>query len=137
MLLSLFFVRPCRYTRQININLLLFLSQIIFLRTYPRINSFIDAGRDRTRNKTKKGKSPEVLPQVGFRKRHDILVLIAQAGRITHWKKKVSRFPVPSRDVTYQTLPGRALLIIHWPGRVWFDIPDGDGKTANFFTVQS
>jgi hypothetical protein len=24
-----------------------------------------------------------------------------------HCKKKVSGFPVPSRDVTYQTLPGR------------------------------
>ncbi len=26
---------------------------------------------------------------------------------IIHCKKKVSDFPVPSRDVTYQTLPGR------------------------------
>jgi hypothetical protein len=32
--------------------------------------------------------------------------------------KKVIRFPVPSWDVTYQTLP---------------DIPAGDGKTANLF----
>ncbi len=33
--------------------------------------------------------------------------------------KKVSVFPVPSRDVTYQTLPGRDNLNFSRPGRVW------------------
>ncbi len=34
-------------------------------------------------------------------------------------EKKVSGFPVPSRDVTYQTLPGRELLSYSRPRRVW------------------
>jgi hypothetical protein len=47
--------------------------------------------------------------------------------------KKVSGIPVPSRDVTYQTLHGRECLLSDIPG----DIPAGDGNTANiFFTVQ-
>jgi hypothetical protein len=40
-----------------------------------------------------------------------------------HTVKKVRAFPVPSRDVTYQTLPA---------GNNSY-IPAGDGKTANFF----
>ncbi len=35
-----------------------------------------------------------------------------------HGKKKVIGFPVPSRDVTYQTLPGQELLNYSRPGRV-------------------
>ncbi len=34
--------------------------------------------------------------------------------------KKVIVFPVPSRDVTNETLPGRELLHYSRPGRVWF-----------------
>jgi hypothetical protein len=48
---------------------------------------------------------------------------------IIHFKKKVSNFPVPSRDVTK--------LNYFPPGRVWLvtfsDIPAGDGKIANLF----
>ncbi len=33
--------------------------------------------------------------------------------------KKFLIFPVPRRDVTNQTLPGRELLHYSWPGRVW------------------
>ncbi len=33
--------------------------------------------------------------------------------------KKVSGFPVPSRDVTYQTLLGREQFNYSQPGRVW------------------
>jgi hypothetical protein len=53
-------------------------------------------------------------------------------------KKKVSHFPVHSRDVTYQTLPGNS----PWPGIIKLfpareslvsDIPAGDGKMANLF----
>ncbi len=48
--------------------------------------------------------------------------------------KKVIVFPVPSRDVTNQNLPGRELLNYSRPGRVWFsDIPAGDGKMYNLF----
>ncbi len=45
-------------------------------------------------------------------------------------------FPVPSRDVTNQTLPSRELLIYSRSGRVWLvtSLP-GTGKTITFFTV--
>ncbi len=33
--------------------------------------------------------------------------------------KKVSRFPVPSRDVTNQSVPGREKLNYFRPGRFW------------------
>ncbi len=33
--------------------------------------------------------------------------------------KKVNDFPVPSRDVTYQTLPGREKFTYSRPVRVW------------------
>ncbi len=33
--------------------------------------------------------------------------------------KKVNDFPVPSRDITYQTLPGREQFNFSRPGRVW------------------
>ncbi len=42
--------------------------------------------------------------------------------------KKVTYFPVFSRDVTYQTLPGREII----PGQGEFG-KSGDGKTANVF----
>jgi hypothetical protein len=43
--------------------------------------------------------------------------------------KKVTDFPVPSRDVTNQGLPGREKFLVS-------DIPAGDGKIVNlFFTV--
>jgi hypothetical protein len=36
-----------------------------------------------------------------------------------HTAKKVTAFPVVSRDVTYQPLPGRELLNYSRPGGVW------------------
>ncbi len=49
--------------------------------------------------------------------------------------KKVIVFPVPSRDVTNQTLPGRELLNYSWPGRVWLGMTYrlGMGKTITVF----
>ncbi len=38
---------------------------------------------------------------------------------LVHRKKKVSDIPVPSRDVTYQTLPGREKFNLSFQGRVW------------------
>jgi hypothetical protein len=38
---------------------------------------------------------------------------------LTYTVKKVSEIPAPSRDVTYQTLPGRGKLNYSRPGRVW------------------
>ncbi len=46
---------------------------------------------------------------------------------IVHCNKKVTDFPVPSRDVTNQTIPGRESLVS--------DIPAGTSKSLNFFTV--
>ncbi len=50
-------------------------------------------------------------------------------------EKKVIDFPVPSRDVTYGTLPGRECVIKLFPAResLVSDIPAGDGKIANNF----
>jgi hypothetical protein len=52
-------------------------------------------------------------------------------------QKKVSDFPIPSQDVTNQTLPDRELfntsLIIPGQGMFGSDIPAGDGKIANFW----
>jgi hypothetical protein len=40
------------------------------------------------------------------------------AVTLLHCKKKVSGFPVPSRDVTYQTLPGRVIIkLLQGPGQ--------------------
>jgi hypothetical protein len=48
--------------------------------------------------------------------------------------KKVIVFPVPSRDVTNQTLPGRELLNFSLPGRVRLVRSRlGTGKTITFF----
>jgi hypothetical protein len=53
-----------------------------------------------------------------------------------HCKKKVSRFPVPSRDVTNQTLPGLEKLNYSRLGRVWLVTSLlGRGKRLTFFTV--
>ncbi len=50
--------------------------------------------------------------------------------------KKFIDFPVPSRDVTDQTLPGRERLNYSRPGRVWSVTPRlGTGKSITFFTV--
>jgi hypothetical protein len=54
--------------------------------------------------------------------------------------KKVIVFPVPSRDVTNQTLPGREFLNYSRRGRVWFVTSPrlGTGKTiAIFYSVSS
>jgi hypothetical protein len=45
--------------------------------------------------------------------------MVVHGIQLVHCKKKVTGFPIPSWDVTYQTLPGR--------------LPAGDGKTANLF----
>jgi hypothetical protein len=48
--------------------------------------------------------------------------------------KRVSHFPVPSRDVTDQTLSGREKTKLFPPRKsLVSDIPAGDGKTANSF----
>jgi hypothetical protein len=51
--------------------------------------------------------------------------------------KKVNNFPVPSRDVTDKTLPGRKLLNYSRPGRVWSVTSRlGTGKwQASFYSV--
>ncbi len=47
--------------------------------------------------------------------------------------KKFNDFPVPSRHVTNQTLPGREIvkIFLAWESLI-SDIPAGDGKMANF-----
>jgi hypothetical protein len=48
--------------------------------------------------------------------------------------KKGYRFSLPSRDATYQTLPGWELLNYSQPGRVWLVTSRlGTGKITNFF----
>ncbi len=50
--------------------------------------------------------------------------------------RKLIDFPVPSRDVTDQTLPGREKFNYSRPGRVWSVTPRlGTGKSITFFTV--
>jgi hypothetical protein len=49
----------------------------------------------------------------------DVLPLAGGLEASLHYKKKDSDFPVPSRDVTYQTLPGGEQFIYSPPGRVW------------------
>jgi hypothetical protein len=48
---------------------------------------------------------------------------------IVHCKKMVSDFPVPSRDVTNQTLPGGESV----GESLVSDIPAGEGKIAKLF----
>jgi hypothetical protein len=58
-----------------------------------------------------------------------------------HCKKRFSGFPIPSRDVTNQTLPSRESGGVTYqtlqtlPAResLVSDIPAGDGKIANLF----
>ncbi len=53
---------------------------------------------------------------------------------LVHFKKRLSIFPVPSRDVTYQTFPGGEWFLL-FPAResLVSDIPAGDGKIVNLF----
>ncbi len=51
----------------------------------------------------------------------------------TYTVKKVVDFPVPSREVTNQTLPGGDNLIIPVQGEFVSDIPAEDGKIDNLF----
>jgi hypothetical protein len=54
--------------------------------------------------------------------------------------KKVINFPVPSRDVTYQTLPGREYFNYIPPREsLVSDIPAGHGKISKlcFYNVES
>ncbi len=55
--------------------------------------------------------------------------LLSQGVR-RYTEKKVIDFPIPSRNVTDQTLPDREKKL--FPAS---DIPAGDGKIDNFFTV--
>jgi NhaP-type Na+/H+ or K+/H+ antiporter len=48
-----------------------------------------------------------------------IIALIGMYILHVYTVKKVNDFPVPSRDVTNQTLPGRKDFIYFRPGRVW------------------
>ncbi len=51
-----------------------------------------------------------------------------------HCKKKVCGFPVPSRDVTNQTLPGQEYFNYSRTERVWLVTSRlGTGKSINFF----
>jgi hypothetical protein len=53
---------------------------------------------------------------------------------LLHCKKNVSDIPIPSRDVTNQTLPGWENLSYSRPGRVWFVTSRlGTGKLITFF----
>jgi hypothetical protein len=48
--------------------------------------------------------------------------------------KKGNNFPVPSRDVTNETLSGRELFNYSRPDRVWFVTSQlGTGKSLTFF----
>jgi hypothetical protein len=49
-------------------------------------------------------------------------------------KKKVSSFPVPSRDVTYKNLLGQDLFYYSRPGEILVSvIPAREGKTVKLF----
>ncbi len=66
-----------------------------------------------------------------------LFVLVSSVPLSSYSKKKVHckkgyRFPIPSQDVKYQTLPGRESLIIHRPSLV-SDFLAGNGKIANLF----
>jgi hypothetical protein len=51
-----------------------------------------------------------------------------------HCKKKVGGFPVPSGDVTYQTLPGGEYFDYSRPGEsLVSDVPAGEGKITDLF----
>ncbi len=53
-----------------------------------------------------------------------------------HCKKMVVDFPVPSRDFTSQTLPGREKFNYSRPGRVWLVTSWlGTGKSPTFFYI--
>ncbi len=53
-----------------------------------------------------------------------------------HCKKKVTDFPVPSRDVTNKTLPGGKKFYYSPPGRLWLVTSQlGTGKSVTFFIV--
>jgi hypothetical protein len=55
-------------------------------------------------------------------------------GKEQYTVKKVIVFPVPSRDVTNQTLPGREKFNYSRPGRFWLVTSrQGTGKTITFF----
>jgi hypothetical protein len=47
--------------------------------------------------------------------------------KVAHTVKKIIVFPVPSWDVTNQTLPGRELLNYSRPGVVWL-VTSGWGR---------
>ncbi len=55
-------------------------------------------------------------------------------SKLTLHCKKSFNFPVPSRDVTSQTIPGREKLNYSRPGRVWIVTSRlGTGKPLTFF----
>ncbi len=52
-------------------------------------------------------------------RRHRSAYLLLPSPPLQYTVKKATGLPVPSRDVTIQTLPGRELLNYSRPGRVW------------------
>ncbi len=49
-------------------------------------------------------------------------------------KKRVCGFPVPSQDDTYQTPPGRGIIVLFQArDSLVSDSPAGDGKISNLF----
>jgi len=75
-----------------------------------------------------------VLKDIGGRPGSSYIFI---CGTQIHCKKRVSDFPVPSRDVTNQTLPDREKIKLFLSRESFVsDIPVGDVKIANlFFTV--
>jgi hypothetical protein len=56
--------------------------------------------------------------------------LVVETEKTLHCKKKVSDFPVPSQDVTNQTLPGKFFMTRE---SLVGDTPAGAGKVAHLF----
>ncbi len=60
--------------------------------------------------------------------------LSMRPSRRPYCKKKISGFPVPSRDVTDQILPGRGIIKLFTARECLVsDIPAGDGKIDSLF----
>ncbi len=80
----------------------------------------------------------ESVPGSRFVSRPRNLIFLRPKKRSNSYtlKKKVDDFPVPSRDVTNQTVSGREKLNYSRPGESLVgDIPAEDRKILNLFTV--
>jgi hypothetical protein len=82
-------------------------------------NSDVDKEVGNALRKVKQQVGTTNSPVAGVLNEPYLTQLSQLSGVAIHCKKKVSGFPVPSRDVTDQTLPGRELLNYSRPGRVW------------------